>query len=70
MPYKKVIYRIIAIITEVNPDYPHAKTFASLLVEGALHQYYLKEHFQTITNLSETNSLSDFYTHMIKKTLQ
>ncbi|WP_445455618.1 TetR/AcrR family transcriptional regulator [Flavobacterium sp. HNIBRBA15423] len=67
--YKSVINRIIVMIEEVNPNYKFAKTLASSIVEGSLHQHYLKEHFKTITNLSESNTLSDFYIDLIKKTL-
>ena len=67
--YKRVINRLILIINEVNPSYPYAKSLASSIVQGSLHQHYLKEHFKTITNLSENDCLSDFYTHLIKKTL-
>ncbi len=67
--YKRLINRIIDMITIVNPDYPYAKSLASSIVQGSLHQHYLKDHFKTITNLSEKDCLSDFYVHMIKKTL-
>lgn len=67
--YKNIINRIIQMIHEVNPKYKYAKTLASSIVEGALHQHYLKDHFKTITNLSEKDCLTDFYTNMIKKVL-
>ena len=67
--YKSVINRIIEMILEVNPKYPYAKTLASSIVEGSLHQHYLKEHFKTITNLSEKDCLSDFYINMINNVL-
>lgn len=67
--YKRLIYRLTENISLVNPNYPYAKSLASSVVQGALHQHYLKDHFKTITNLSEKDCLSDFYIHMIKKTL-
>ncbi|MEC4003682.1 TetR/AcrR family transcriptional regulator [Flavobacterium sp. SUN052] len=67
--YKRVINRIIAIINEVNPDYAFAKSLASSIVEGALHQHFLKNHLKTITNCNENNSPSDFYINMIEKIL-
>lgn len=67
--YKRVINRLIEMIIEVNPKYPYAKSLASSIVQGSLHQHYLKEHFKTITNLSDKDCLSDFYIHMIKKTI-
>ena len=67
--YKSVVNRIILMIEEVNADYKYAKTLASTIVQGALHQHYLKEHFKNITNLSESNCLADFYIDLIKKTV-
>ena len=67
--YKRIIHRVIAMIEEVNPNYPYAKTLASSIIDGNLHQNYLKEHFKTITNLSNLESIADFYTDIIKKVL-
>ncbi len=67
--YKRLIYRLTETISLVNPNYPYAKSLASSVFQGALHQHYLKDHFKTITNLSEKDCLSDFYIDMIKKTL-
>lgn len=68
--YKRVVNRIIDMIVEVNPDYSFAKSLASTIVEGALHQHFLRDHFKTITNATENNSISDFYINLIQKTLQ
>jgi AcrR family transcriptional regulator len=68
--YKRVINRIIEMIIEVNPSYPFAKSLASSIVEGALHQHFLMNHLKTITNCNETISPSDFYTNLIEKTLK
>lgn len=68
--YKRVVNRVIEMITEVNPTYPYAKSLASTVIEGALHQHFLSEHFKTITNASESNCISEFYSTMIQKTLQ
>jgi AcrR family transcriptional regulator len=59
--YKRIINRIIEFISEVNPNYTFAKSLASTVVEGALHQHFLKEHLKTITNCNETNTVTDFY---------
>lgn len=68
--YKRIINRIIEIINEVNPDYAFAKSLASSIVEGALHQHFLKEHLKTITSCDETNSVTDFYIDLAVKTLR
>lgn len=68
--YKRVINRIIEMINEVNPDYNFAKSLASSVVEGALHQHFLKDHLKTITNCNEVISPTDFYINLIENTLR
>jgi AcrR family transcriptional regulator len=68
--YKRVINRIIEMINEVNPNYAFAKSLASSIVEGALHQHFLKNHLKTITNCNETVSPTDFYINLIENTLR
>ncbi len=68
--YKRVINRIIEMINEVNPNYAYAKSLASSIVEGALHQHFLKEHLKTITNCNTSVSPTDFYINLIENTLK
>ncbi|MFN7099563.1 MAG: TetR/AcrR family transcriptional regulator [Flavobacterium sp.] len=65
--YKRVINRLIDMIAQVNPSYPFAKSLASSIVEGALHQHFLKDHLKTITNCNETVSPTDFYLDLVEK---
>ena len=64
--YKRVINRIIDMIVAVNPEYQFAKSLASSIVEGALHQHFLKDHLKTITNCNEIISPTHFYTDLVK----
>ena len=57
-------------ITEVNPNYSFAKSLASSIVEGALHQHFLKEHLKTITNCNSSVSPTEFYINLIENTLK
>jgi hypothetical protein len=57
-------------ITEVNPDYAFAKSLASSIVEGALHQHFLKDHLKTITNCNTSVSPTDFYINLVENTLK
>jgi AcrR family transcriptional regulator len=65
--YKRVINRVIEMIQVVNPDYKYAKSLASSIVEGALHQHFLKDHLKTITNCNETISPTDFYIDLVER---
>ena len=68
--YKRVISRIILIVNEVNPEYPFAKSLVSSIVEGSLHQYFLKEHLKSITDCDERVTPTDFYLNLIENTLK
>lgn len=68
--YKRVINRIATIIEEVNPNYTFAKSLSSSIVEGALHQYFLKEHLKTITNCNESINPTDFYLNLVNNILR
>lgn len=67
--YKRVIYRISEIIKEINPYYSYPETLATNIVEGAMHQRFLKQHFTFITNYSESSSPADFFLNMVKSIL-
>jgi AcrR family transcriptional regulator len=68
--YKQVNYRIEKMILDVNPDYPFAKSLVSSIIEGSLHQHFLKNHLKTITNCNENVNPSDFYIHLIENLLR
>jgi AcrR family transcriptional regulator len=68
--YIRVINRITAIIKEVQPEYLYAKSLASNVVEGALHQHFLKDHMQSITDCNPTISPTDFYFNLVENILK
>ncbi len=68
--YKRIINRIIDIINEVKPSYEFKKSLASSIVEGALHQQFLKDHLKTITDCNDNKTVTDFYIDLVEKTLK
>ena len=68
--YIRVINRITNIITDVNPEYLYPKSLASSIFEGAMHQHFLKDHMQSITDCDEETSPTDFYFDIIEKILK
>jgi AcrR family transcriptional regulator len=68
--YKQVNYRIEKMILDINPDYPFAKSLVSSIIEGSLHQHFLKNHLKTITNCNENVNPSEFYIHLIENLLR
>ncbi|MFK6999282.1 TetR/AcrR family transcriptional regulator [Flavobacterium oreochromis] len=67
--YKRVVNRLVDIINEINPSYQYAKSLSSTIVEGALHQQFIKQHFKTITNFNEKDDVSSFFIDLAKKTI-
>jgi AcrR family transcriptional regulator len=67
--YKRVILLIAEIIKEVNPNYSYPENLSCSIVEGSLHQHFLKQHFKNITNYSESVTPTDFFLNMVKAIL-
>ena len=67
--YKRINNRIVKMIEEVNPNYDFSKSLASSIVEGALHQHFLKDNLETITNCNQNVSPTEFYINLVTKTL-
>lgn len=65
--YKRVLNRIIEMVNEVNPSFPYAKSLISTVVEGALHQHFLKSHFKSITDCSDEITPTEFFKNLVLK---
>lgn len=68
--YKKVINRLVEMIQAAKPEYPFSKSLASSIVEGALHQHFLKNHLKTITDCNATQTPTHFYQHLLEQILK
>jgi AcrR family transcriptional regulator len=67
--YKRIINRIVEIVNEVNPDYIYAKSLVSTIVAGSLHQHFLKEHLETITDCNKNTTSTLIYLNFIEHIL-
>ena len=67
--YKRLVTRLREIIQDVSPSYPYPASLASTVVQGTLHQHFLKEHFKSITDCNDTVSPTDYFTHLVYNTL-
>lgn len=64
--YKRLINRMVEMVQEINPDYQYPKSLISTIVKGSLHQHFLKEHLQTITDCNDQFSPKDFYLNLVE----
>ncbi|WP_428742371.1 TetR/AcrR family transcriptional regulator [Tenacibaculum sp.] len=67
--YKEVIKRFAEIILLYNNSYEHPLTLASTIIDGALHQQFLKQHFKSLTNCNDETSPTSFFINLTLKTL-
>lgn len=63
--YKRVVLRLKDMILEYNSEYEYASSLASTVVEGTLHQHFLKDHFLSITDCKDGISPSEFIENMV-----
>ncbi|MDO6744670.1 TetR family transcriptional regulator [Tenacibaculum soleae] len=67
--YKEVIRRLADIIIIYDNNYQHPLTLASTIIEGALHQQFIKQHFKTLTNCNNNISPTSFFIDLTLNTL-
>ncbi|HKK89114.1 MAG TPA: TetR/AcrR family transcriptional regulator [Saprospiraceae bacterium] len=51
LDYKRLAEKLAAIIRELNPSFPYARTLASTLIEMSNNQIYFAEHLPRLTDL-------------------
>jgi len=68
--YKRLVKRIRDMIKEVDSDYKYPLSLASTIVEGSLHQHFLKSHFNSITDCGEDVSPTQFFSNLVLTVLK
>ncbi|GFD93956.1 TetR family transcriptional regulator [Alteromonas sp. KUL156] len=59
--YKEVVKRFAKIISNYNNNYKHPLTLASTIIEGILHQQFVKSHFKSLTNCDKSTTTTSFF---------
>lgn len=68
--YKRLILRLDQMILAVKPNFKHSLSLASTIIEGGLHQHFLREHFPSITNCKNEQMPTDFFIHLVNNILK
>ena len=68
--YKRLVTRLRDMILKINSSYCYPASLASTIIEGALHQHYLKDHFRSITDCSEAVTPAEYFIHLAMNTLK
>ncbi|MGS2726140.1 TetR/AcrR family transcriptional regulator [Psychroserpens sp. BH13MA-6] len=67
--YKRLVQRLHDMITEVDASYPFPLSLASTVIEGSLHQHFLKNHFKSLTDCNDHMQPSEYFKHLVLKAL-
>jgi hypothetical protein len=62
--YKRLVLRLRDMITAVNPEYAFAASLSSTIIEGSLHQHFLKRHFAALTDCNQKVSPTDYFLNL------
>ena len=62
--YKRIVSRLKEMIIAVNDQYEYPTSLASTIVEGGLHQHFLKDHFKSITDCNKDTTPTLFFKHL------
>ncbi len=63
--YKRLVIRIKDMIIEVDNKYQYPSSLASTIIEGALHQHFLKDHFQSLTDCNNKVTPTQYFTDLV-----
>ncbi len=63
--YKRLVNRISDMIHAVDVDYAYPSSLSSTILEGSLHQYFLKDHFPSLTDCHKKNSPTSYFLHLV-----
>ncbi|NAY92001.1 TetR family transcriptional regulator [Muricauda sp. JGD-17] len=67
--YKRLVQRLSEMIVDVDGEYPYPSSLASSILEGSLHQYFLKEHFPMLTNCDDKVTPTQYIADLVSRTL-
>lgn len=68
--YNRLVLRLKDLIQEVDSKYPYPSSLANTILEGSLHQHFLKEHFPALTERNGSISPSEYFLHMVNNILK
>lgn len=68
--YKRIVHRLRDMIIAIQPNYKYPSSLASTIIEGTLHQHFLKQHFVSITDCCSKITPTEFYKDLVFNTLK
>ncbi|MFX0556371.1 TetR/AcrR family transcriptional regulator [Maribacter sp. CXY002] len=68
--YKRLVNRLSNMIGNFNSEYKYASSLASTILEGSLHQNFLNDHFNSLTNCHDNQSTTQFFLQLTFSSLK
>ncbi len=68
--YKRLVNRISEMICAVDKSYNFPSSLASTVLEGSLHQHFLRDHFTSLTDCREDKDATTYFTHLVATALK
>lgn len=68
--YKRIVLRLSSMIEAVDSNYKFPTSLASTVVDGSLHQYFLKDHITSITDCTKELSPTEFMKSLVLNALK
>jgi len=63
--YKRLVNRISNMIQALDDEYEYPLSLASTILEGSLHQHFLKDHFTSLTDCRENGDPTEYFTQLV-----
>lgn len=67
--YKRLVNRLSHMIATVDATYEFPSSLASTVLEGSLHQHFLKDHFISLTDCRESGDPTRYFTQLVFNSL-
>jgi len=68
--YKRLVKRLSEMLAAVNKTYPYPSSLASTIIDGTLHQHFLREHFRSITNCNDSITPTEYFKDMVNSIIK
>jgi len=63
--YKRLVNRISTMIKSFDSDYKYPSSLASTILEGSLHQHFLKDHFISLTDCHDDDDTTNYFLNLV-----
>jgi len=67
--YKRMVNRLSKMVKSVDAKYGYPSSLASTVLEGSLHQHFLKDHFKSLTDCRESGDATQYFSQLVFNSL-